>query len=519
MAEGREAAARRDTETADRLRRFADAKAAAEAAAYRRAEADAKSRVVEAEAARNVAAAAARRAAAEAESARRAGAASAAASAAADEPVQSRPQDCLPPGWAAHTTDDGSVFYSDGETSTWERPTAETTHAAQLAAAQAGLPPGWTARMTDDGSIYYSDVTSSTWDRPSAAVIKVAKPLPSRLTVLTPLAARPAAAVLAESTDPPSCDPDSGTLLPSPTAAFSWSLPAAQVKAMLCLFEQLDKDGSGNLDKAEARALLKEVAYKKAYMLREAELWRVADRDGDGKLSPVEFLILAHAAAWLSSVPKGAPLPIPMSADFAVVEASIVYYNMTGSSDADGNTTLHYLAGEGDGAGIRELLDEYVNPNVANAVGERPLHVAAACGAMEVVHALLSSGAAVNALDGGGRTPLDAALVSAAEGTAGVQAALKAAGGAAMFSVAERQRVREREAAAAAAAREAAARVAAAALEAERVAAARAPLLGMGAVGRKLYDTLSSTYPVVQAGRWQLEPWLRGDAHASGCSA
>jgi len=79
-------------------------------------------------------------------------------------------------------------------------------------------------------------------------------------------------------------------------------------------------------------------------------------------------------------------------------------------SPADGSSPLH-KAVPGDGADVRvaALLEAGANPDVQDAKGDTPLHLAAAGGDTAVVSLLASAGAGVNTLNGNGETPLDVA--------------------------------------------------------------------------------------------------------------
>ena len=67
---------------------------------------------------------------------------------------------------------------------------------------------------------------------------------------------------------------------------------------------------------------------------------------------------------------------------------------------------LLQAAREGNALPVRRLLDAGANPNVANAEGLKPLHIAANEGHTAVVTALLEGGADVNAAEPLGWTPL-----------------------------------------------------------------------------------------------------------------
>ena len=79
-------------------------------------------------------------------------------------------------------------------------------------------------------------------------------------------------------------------------------------------------------------------------------------------------------------------------------------------SRADGSFPLHKaVLGEGANLRVAALLAAGANPDVQDAKGDTPLHLAAPGGDTAVVSLLVSAGAGVNALNGNGETPLDVA--------------------------------------------------------------------------------------------------------------
>ncbi|KAK3249840.1 hypothetical protein CYMTET_40750 [Cymbomonas tetramitiformis] len=63
----------------------------------------------------------------------------------------------------------------------------------------------------------------------------------------------------------------------------------------------------------------------------------------------------------------------------------------------DIDKSLLFAAGEGDSTEVARLLAEGADVNCVNEYGETPLHVSGIKGEMEVVNALLTAGANVNA--------------------------------------------------------------------------------------------------------------------------
>lgn len=70
----------------------------------------------------------------------------------------------------------------------------------------------------------------------------------------------------------------------------------------------------------------------------------------------------------------------------------------------DPRVRLMYLANEGDGEGIRELLDSGIDVNFKDVDGRTALHVAACQSRTDVVQLLLQRGADVNLEDRWGST-------------------------------------------------------------------------------------------------------------------
>lgn len=74
--------------------------------------------------------------------------------------------------------------------------------------------------------------------------------------------------------------------------------------------------------------------------------------------------------------------------------------------DRAGRTPLHYAAGDGDAARVRELLAEGMDAGAADDDGWTPLHFAAQGNAADVAAILLQAGAPVDPRDSHGNTPL-----------------------------------------------------------------------------------------------------------------
>jgi uncharacterized protein len=74
--------------------------------------------------------------------------------------------------------------------------------------------------------------------------------------------------------------------------------------------------------------------------------------------------------------------------------------------DRAGRTPLHYAAGDGDPARVRELLDSGMDAGAADDDGWTPLHFAAQSNATDVAAILLQAGAPVDPRDSHGNTPL-----------------------------------------------------------------------------------------------------------------
>ena len=78
--------------------------------------------------------------------------------------------------------------------------------------------------------------------------------------------------------------------------------------------------------------------------------------------------------------------------------------------DRAGRTPLHYAAGDGDVAGVKELLASGIDASATDDAGWTPLHFAAQENRLEVVRLLLQAGAAVDPRDSHGNTPLSKAV-------------------------------------------------------------------------------------------------------------
>ena len=78
--------------------------------------------------------------------------------------------------------------------------------------------------------------------------------------------------------------------------------------------------------------------------------------------------------------------------------------------DRAGRTPLHYAAGDGDVARVRELLDSGMDASAADDNGWTPLHFAAQGNAVDVAAILLQVGAPVDPRDSHGNTPLSKAV-------------------------------------------------------------------------------------------------------------
>lgn len=73
--------------------------------------------------------------------------------------------------------------------------------------------------------------------------------------------------------------------------------------------------------------------------------------------------------------------------------------------DSTGSTPMHYMAASGDLDALRLVLSE-ASPDQTNKQQQTPLHLACEHGHAEVVHALLSARAYINAADANGLRPL-----------------------------------------------------------------------------------------------------------------
>ncbi|ROV98758.1 hypothetical protein VMCG_06727 [Cytospora schulzeri] len=103
--------------------------------------------------------------------------------------------------------------------------------------------------------------------------------------------------------------------------------------------------------------------------------------------------------------------------------------NGANSRDKDGNTVLHYLVREvAAWLGIEFLLDKGANPNIANHLGETPVHVAARAGlgAMVNLKVLLNRGGNPNSKTLKGETPLHFAICSIMATTTAIRMLVKA---------------------------------------------------------------------------------------------
>jgi len=95
--------------------------------------------------------------------------------------------------------------------------------------------------------------------------------------------------------------------------------------------------------------------------------------------------------------------------------------------DRAGRTALHYAAGDGDAALVKELLASGMACGVADDSGWTPLHFAAQKSAPQIVQLLLEAGADVDPRDSNGNTPLFKAVFSS-RGNGDVIKLLRASG-------------------------------------------------------------------------------------------
>jgi ankyrin repeat protein len=95
--------------------------------------------------------------------------------------------------------------------------------------------------------------------------------------------------------------------------------------------------------------------------------------------------------------------------------------------DQAGRSELHYAAGEGKVARVRELIDAGEDVRASDHHGMTPLHFAAQEQRAEVARLLLEKGAQMDAEDEHGNTPLWKAVFSS-QGNGNVIGILRAAG-------------------------------------------------------------------------------------------
>ncbi len=115
------------------------------------------------------------------------------------------------------------------------------------------------------------------------------------------------------------------------------------------------------------------------------------------------------------------PLHMASARDTKDAEATVEILLDSGadvnSTDAAGNTALHYAAAIGSLENVACLLEYGANPQLLNVQGEGSLHLAAKTGTTYVVVALLTAGA-INGKGGCGALPLELALQTGNHGVA-----------------------------------------------------------------------------------------------------
>lgn len=96
--------------------------------------------------------------------------------------------------------------------------------------------------------------------------------------------------------------------------------------------------------------------------------------------------------------------------------------------DRAGRTELHYASNTGDIARVRALLASGEDPRLADQTGWTPLHFAAQGCHADIATLLLDAGAAVEAEDDHGNTPLWRAVFAGSKGDGAVISVLRAHG-------------------------------------------------------------------------------------------